>query len=495
MLRSHDFFLLPTRHLPSTLPIIMSPLLCYESIQSDPQRLTKPNEVEVRAGSRRLGEGMVIPIDSITVPKDFDAREHYMDIAVLRTSTPFTFSRELKPTFLAAVNSELPDTITVAGWGTDGISNDLSEELRFVNLPVISNLQCQTRYPESSITRHLFCAENTRVGGQGTCKGDGGAPATMTNTTRLVGISSFARGCGFDIAPSVFTNVNNKEIRDFIDSNTKKNISENSTVIEQADARIAGGEIPEEEENNFSYQVQILIRNTKFCSGAIIERYYILTAAHCVDKTKPNEVEVRAGSRRLGEGMVIPIDSIMVPKDFDAREHYMDIAVLRTSTPFTFSRELKPTFLAAVNSDLPDSVTVAGWGTDGISNDLSEELRFVNLPVISNLQCQARYPESGITRNLFCAENIRQGGQGTCKGDGGAPAVMENSRRLAGISTFARGCGFDIAPSVFTNVDNKEIRDFIDSNTSDKGDNFLDIYDDFECDEDGTTDYEYACLN
>lgn len=51
--------------------------------------------------------------------------------------------------------------------------------------------------------------------------------------------------------------------------------------------------------------------------------------------------------------------------------------------------------------------TVVGWGRTGETKPVSDELRKVNLPILSQEECdQAGYAKNRITENMFCAGYI-----------------------------------------------------------------------------------------
>lgn len=50
------------------------------------------------------------------------------------------------------------------------------------------------------------------------------------------------------------------------------------------------------------------------------------------------------------------------------------------------------------------TATVIGWGRTGENQPVSDELRKVNLPILSQEECdQAGYQKQRITENMFCA--------------------------------------------------------------------------------------------
>lgn len=60
------------------------------------------------------------------------------------------------------------------------------------------------------------------------------------------------------------------------------------------------------------------------------------------------------------------------------------------------------------------TATVVGWGRTGEDKAVSNELRKVNLPILSQEECdQAGYQKKRITENMFCAGYL-EGGRDAC---------------------------------------------------------------------------------
>ncbi|XP_069355128.1 hypodermin-A-like [Maniola hyperantus] len=234
---------------------------------------------------------------------------------------------------------------------------------------------------------------------------------------------------------------------------------------DEVEGRIAGGEEPDRGARDAPFQAQISRENAQFCSGAIVNNRTIVTAAHCVENAEPRDLNVRVGSNIRGEGTVVPIQKIVLHPEYDYPQNNFDVAYLRTAMDITFSRTVLRAFLADPVGSVPREVLVTGYGYQGEGQmQLSDKLREVTLPIISNMECQLFYPEKSITKNMICAYSMRDMDKGTCVGDGGDPATV--NRRLIGISSFARGCGPGMGPSVFTYVDAPEVREFIMNATS-----------------------------
>ncbi|KAF4521609.1 hypothetical protein B566_EDAN006651 [Ephemera danica] len=81
----------------------------------------------------------------------------------------------------------------VSGWGRVSDSNpDLSPELKFVDLTVVPNLDCENTYG-NIIVNSMICL-STAGGTAGSCNGDSGGPLTYQGVQ--IGIVSFGAAAG-----------------------------------------------------------------------------------------------------------------------------------------------------------------------------------------------------------------------------------------------------------------------------------------------------------
>lgn len=226
--------------------------------------------------------------------------------------------------------------------------------------------------------------------------------------------------------------------------------------------RIVGG--APAAEGQFPYQVFLRITvsgGTALCGGSILSTTVVITAAHCVDTSAPGDVEVNAGTiRRDVPGVIRSVSEILVHPQWTPATSNNDLALLRLSTPLTFSSAIAAVPLIASNQldliEAGDIATVSGFGRTAEGGQTSTELRFVEVPIVSQTVCNTAYSGAINPDTMLCA-GLDAGGKDSCQGDSGGPLVVRNASSqfvLAGIVSFGEGCARPAVPGVYTRVVN-----------------------------------------
>ncbi|KAF3829197.1 hypothetical protein GH733_003461, partial [Mirounga leonina] len=119
------------------------------------------------------------------------------------------------------------------------------------------------------------------------------------------------------------------------------------------------------EVGKWPWQVSILFLGTYICSGSLIHHQWVLTAAHCLQRSKdPKMYSVRVGVQSLPDnGTQLLLTRIVIHEDF----HNLisqDIALLKLRDPISWSPLIQPVCLPS-NRFKPSVGTmcwVIGWG-------------------------------------------------------------------------------------------------------------------------------------
>ncbi|XP_055955568.1 transmembrane protease serine 3 [Patella vulgata] len=222
-----------------------------------------------------------------------------------------------------------------------------------------------------------------------------------------------------------------------------------------SDDRIIGGKSALSGE--YPWQVSLRYQGQHLCGGTLIDRQWVLTAAHCFEQTYVNGWTAAIGItdlRNLYSSHVYSAADIITHGSFDSTSNSHDIALMKLSKPVDISGT------ASRTACLPDSTedfnnvvcTVSGWGSTRFDGPGSRYLNQVSIPVMSNSLC-SYYLGNVVYDHNICA-GINAGGRDACQGDSGGPLVCktEGSWKIAGIVSWGYGCGDKNTPGVYTRV-------------------------------------------
>jgi len=218
--------------------------------------------------------------------------------------------------------------------------------------------------------------------------------------------------------------------------------------------RIVGGK---EVSKATKYPYQIWVQGKGACGGSIINKRYILSAAHCFGKAGETNIKVNENNYvMLGSHDMMGMDSqflmiekiIMHPKY--NTELGNDVAIIKVSSDIVFSDKVRPVCLATdKNKDYTGQLaTVTGWGgTKGYNPgqkapEQPEQyvMKETSVKVLKDSEPNCNAATGGDSKTRFCAWAKKTG---SCQGDSGGPlTVVEGGKFVQiGIVSYAAGCG------------------------------------------------------
>jgi len=186
------------------------------------------------------------------------------------------------------------------------------------------------------------------------------------------------------------------------------------------------------------------------CGGAIIDKNWIMSAAHCVVgyTNTPQNFHMKVGVQKYSDNnetgeVVTNITKIVVhPKYGSPLENSYDISLLKLSQPLQWTDHIQPVCIPKnVDDLLVDNTTmwVTGWGATSEGGPVSKQLRQVSVPSLSMAHCQQEYPNQ-VDDTMICAGRK---GVDSCQGDSGGPLVTKHTDGRwfqAGIVSWGYGC-------------------------------------------------------
>ncbi|HYH45672.1 MAG TPA: serine protease [Thermoanaerobaculia bacterium] len=233
--------------------------------------------------------------------------------------------------------------------------------------------------------------------------------------------------------------------------------------LDRSAPKIVPGEIAAE--RAYPWQVSLGVswivdpRAAHFCGGTIYSPSWLVTAAHCVVDTRPEDIAVTAGTNRLSPGARrYNIGRIVVHRDYDASTSDRDIALVELLDPLMLDETMRAIPLlqpadedAVLVDDAP--LQVSGWGAMFEGGRAVEELRFAVVPFVARDTCNRPLAYDGqITENMICAGAL-EGGVDSCQGDSGGPLVLPGQAPvLAGAVSWGIGCARPNKVGVYTRI-------------------------------------------
>jgi hypothetical protein len=196
--------------------------------------------------------------------------------------------------------------------------------------------------------------------------------------------------------------------------------------------------------NAWPWHVEVRILGHYQCGGSLIDRDWVLTAAHCVDFLSAASVSIVAGSQDITVAepseQTLNVASIVVHTSYDSGQLTNDIALLKLASPVTLNPHRQLIKIAKSDDGPGQSGTLRGWGAVlPATGSAFPLLQQAELPIKSNTSCDDAL---GLFRNLngneLCAGFV-DGAKAGCHGDSGSSfAIVGNDGRWeqAGIDSW-----------------------------------------------------------
>lgn len=219
----------------------------------------------------------------------------------------------------------------------------------------------------------------------------------------------------------------------------------------RVEARIVNGESIEID------QAPWQVRVNWGCGGTLIQRRWVMTAAHCVEGLRPRNVKVWAGignRREMTDDNALAVRAVHVHHRWDPETFEYDIALLRLSAPASGT----PVRLFTLDDEpLRDSSAfISGWGFLAADQTaLPDQLHGADVTVLAGPgESCGRYGGRVFISELMICAGSSDGTIDACQGDSGGPLAIARDEQwyVAGITSWGVECATVGFPGVYTRV-------------------------------------------
>ncbi|KAG7226694.1 hypothetical protein INR49_014042 [Caranx melampygus] len=227
--------------------------------------------------------------------------------------------------------------------------------------------------------------------------------------------------------------------------------------LEDSFERVVGGHVARP--NSWPWQISLQYRSGSryyhTCGGTLIEKGWVMTAAHCVDSARTWRVVIGEHDLNSNSGreQIKEVANVYIHPGWDSNRvsKGYDIALLRLSSDATLNSYVQLGSLPPSGQILPHNnlCYITGWGRTSTGGSLSAQLKQAHLPLVDHKTCTSTDWWGSIVKStMVCGGG---GAESGCNGDSGGPlnCLVNEKYYVHGIASFVSsyGCNYPKKPT------------------------------------------------
>ncbi|XP_035623102.1 coagulation factor X [Oncorhynchus keta] len=196
-----------------------------------------------------------------------------------------------------------------------------------------------------------------------------------------------------------------------------------------------------------------------FCGGTILNKYFILTAAHCMNQTRSFYVVLGEFDTEVKDGReaIHQVEQVFIHRSYISTTYHNDISLVMLKDPIKFTQFILPACLP--ERDFAEKVLmkqhdglVSGFGRVGEAKQPSTILLRLTVPYVPRATC-LQSSQHKISNRMFCAGYDKEK-KDACQGDSGGPHVTRyrDTWFVTGVVSWGEGCAREGKYGIYTQV-------------------------------------------
>uniref|UniRef100_A0A182PCT2 Apyrase n=1 Tax=Anopheles epiroticus TaxID=199890 RepID=A0A182PCT2_9DIPT len=361
---------------------------------------------DLRSGGQRYA------VEKYVAHSGFNNPAFHNDIGLVKLKSKIQYGDLVQP--IAYSEQELPEnaTLTLTGWGMLSVIGPTTKILQTIDLKYVPYEECKRLHNNDPAVGVGHICTFTKKG-EGACSGDSGGPLVYDD--KVVGVVNFGVPCARGVPDGYATSPMHDG--------------------KQASGRIVGG--TDAAPGEAPYQVSLQGLFSHMCGGTIIDRQWVLTAAHCAI-LPPKLVRVLVGTNDLRSGgQRYKVEKFYVHSRYNKPPFHNDIALVKLKVPLQYNDFVQPIEYSELQLPVNASVKATGWGKVSTSGPVPRKLQTLDLRYVPYEECKRLLDDDpAVDMGHVCT--LTKEGEGVCNGDSGGPLVHEG--KLVGVANFAVPC-------------------------------------------------------